>query len=90
MGNISEVRIPKTPIIIAATLQWLRTLQAQIRNIVITIIIAGLKKEKVTSSREIKPRNLALHFGWLFWLHFSGIFQHPGVVAEWWNECTDT
>ena len=63
MGYISEVRIPKTPIIIAATLQWLRTLQAQIRNIVITIIIAGLKKEKVTSSREIKPATLRSTLG---------------------------
>ena len=42
MGYIFGVKIPNTPIILAATLQWLRTQQAQKRHIV-TIIIVGLK-----------------------------------------------
>ena len=78
---ISEVKIPKTPV--AATLQWLRMQQAHIKHVKSTIITAGLKTEKVTYSRGIKPttlRSASDSSGFIF-----PPFPHPGVVAEWWN-----
>ena len=75
---ISEVKIP-----VAATLQWLRMQQAHIKHVISTIITAGLKTEKVTYSRGIKPttlRSASDSCGFIF-----PPFPHPGVVAEWWN-----
>ena len=62
-GYISEVKISKTPNIIAATLQWLRTQQAQNRHIV-TTIIAGLKMWKVDFPLGNGTHDLALHILW--------------------------
>ena len=46
MGFIAVGKIPKTAIIIAPTLQLLRTQKAQNRHIAITIRTAGLKMVK--------------------------------------------
>ena len=80
----------KAPIIIAATLQWLKTRQAQNRHIEITIIIAGSKTWKANRHLGNWTHDLALHLATLLALFFSGIFQRPGVVAEWWSVCTGT